>query len=173
MVQVVREYLSGLVEESPLKDVFAAWTGRLAGAVRPPDAETLVVPEPEKLATEALLAQLKAEEQDHFATTLPNTGPKARSTRQWTWPTRPVPVRGGSGPCAGCARFEPHDDHVHRACHRGAPRTCLRSPVAAEACQGRAAAVQARCGVMRASALRTTASTASSLSPRSRAMLAR
>src|SRR5262249_30946681 len=73
VVQIVREYLSGLVEESPLKDAFAAWTERLAGAVRPPDAETLVVPEPAKLATEALLTQLKAEQKNNFATTLPST----------------------------------------------------------------------------------------------------
>ena len=31
VLQIVCEYLGGLVEESPLKDVFAAWTGRLAG----------------------------------------------------------------------------------------------------------------------------------------------
>jgi hypothetical protein len=114
VVQIVREYLSGLVEESPLKDVFAAWTERLAGAVRPPDAETLVVPDPEKLATEALLAQFKAEEQDHFATTLPGTRHEnavdaavdlANQVRYLS--------EGGSGPCAGCARFEPHEEPVH------------------------------------------------------------
>jgi len=114
VVQIVREYLSGLVEESPLKDVFAAWTERLAGAVRPPGAETLVVPEPEKLATEALLAQIKAEEKDRFATTLPSTEHEnaldaavdlANQVRYLS--------EGGSGPCAGCARFEPHDEPVH------------------------------------------------------------
>ena len=73
VVQIVREYLGGLIEESPLKDVFAAWTGRLAGTSRPPDAEFLVVPDPEKLATEAMFTQFEAEENDHFATTLPST----------------------------------------------------------------------------------------------------
>jgi hypothetical protein len=114
VVQIVREYLSGLVEESPLKDVFAAWTERLAGAVRPPDAQTLVVPEPEKLATEALLAQVKAEEEDHFATTLPGTAHEsavdaavdlANQTRYLS--------EGGSGPCTGCAHFEPHEEPFH------------------------------------------------------------
>ena len=114
VVQVVREYLSGLVEESPLKDVFAAWTERLAGAVRPPDAETLVVPEPQKLATEALLAQLKAEENDHFATTLPSTAHEGALDAAVDLANQARYLsEGGSGPCAGCARFEPHDEPVH------------------------------------------------------------
>ena len=114
VVQVVREYLSGLVEESPLKDVFAAWTERLAGAVRPPDAETLVVPEPEKLVTEALLAQLKAEENDHFATTLPGTAHEGALDAAVDLANQARYLsEGGAGPCAGCARFEPHDEPVH------------------------------------------------------------
>jgi hypothetical protein len=114
VVQVVREYLSGLVEESPLKDVFAAWTERLAGAVRPPDAETLVVPEPEKLATEALLAQFKAEENDHFATTLPGTAHEGALEAAVDLANQARYLsEGGSGPCAGCAPFEPRDEPVH------------------------------------------------------------
>ena len=114
VVQIVREYLSGLVEESPLKDVFAAWTERLAGAVRPPDAETLVVPVPAALATEALIAQSKAEEKDHFVTKLPSTGHESLvdAAIDMTNQTRYL-SEGGSGPCAGCARFEPHDRFVH------------------------------------------------------------
>ncbi len=114
VVQVVREYLSGLVEESPLKNVFAAWTERLAGAVRPPDAETLVVPEPEKLATEALFTQFKAEEKNHFATTLPSTGHESAvdAAVDMTNQTRYL-SEGGSGPCAGCAPFKPHDEPFH------------------------------------------------------------
>ena len=114
VVQVVREYLSGLVEESPLKDVFAAWTERLAGAVRSPDAETLVVPEPEKLATEALLAQFKAEENDHFATTLPSTAHEGALDAAVDLANQARYLsEGGSGPCAGCAPFEPRDEPVH------------------------------------------------------------
>ena len=114
VVQIVREYLSGLVEESPLKDMFAAWTERLAGAVRPPDAETLIVPEPEKLATEALLAQLRAEENDHFATTVPSTRHESAIDAAVDLANQArYQSAGGPGPCAGCARFEPHDDPVH------------------------------------------------------------
>jgi len=114
VVQIVREYLSGLVEESPLKDVFAAWTERLAGAVRPPDAETLVVPVPAALATEALIAQLKAEEADHFVTKLPSTGHESLvdAAVDLTNQARYL-SEGAAGPCAGCARFEPHDEPVH------------------------------------------------------------
>ena len=114
VVQIVREYLSGLVEESPLKDAFAAWTERIAGAARPPDAAALVVPDPEKLATEALLAQLKAEEQDHFATTLPSTAHEGALDAAVDLANQARYLsEGGSGPCAGCARFEPHDEPFH------------------------------------------------------------
>ena len=114
VVQIVREYLGGLVEESPLKDVFAAWTGRLAGTSRPPDAETLVVPDPEKLATEALFTQFEAEENDHFATTLPSTEYESPvdAAVDLTNQARYL-SEGGSGPCAGCTPFEPHDEPIH------------------------------------------------------------
>jgi hypothetical protein len=114
VVQIVREYLGGLIEESPLKDTFAAWTARLAGAHRPPDAETLVVPQPLRLETEALMMQFKAEEKDHFATTLPDTEHEspvdaavdlANQTRYLS--------EGGAGPCAGCTHVEFHDEPVH------------------------------------------------------------
>jgi hypothetical protein len=51
---ILREYLSGLVEESPLKDQFAAWVDRLRGAKAPPDADTMVDPDPEQLKQTAL-----------------------------------------------------------------------------------------------------------------------
>ena len=114
VVQIVREYLGGLIEESPLRDVFAAWTQRLAGRVRPPDAETPVVPQPLKLASEALLTQLKEAEKDHFAATLPSTEHEsavdaavdmANQTRYLS--------EGGAGPCAGCTPVEFHDEPVH------------------------------------------------------------
>jgi hypothetical protein len=60
VVQVVREYLAGLIEDSPLKDTFAAWIGRLPGAKPPPDATAEVVPVPERLE-QAATAQLSAE----------------------------------------------------------------------------------------------------------------
>lgn len=114
VVQIVREYLGGLIEESPLKDTFAAWTARLAGARQPPDAETLVVPQPLRLEAEALMTQFKAEEKDHFATTLPSTAHEspvaaavdlANQTRYLS--------EGGNGPCTGCTHVEFHDEPVH------------------------------------------------------------
>jgi hypothetical protein len=73
-----------------------------------------VVPDPEKLATEALFTQFEAEENDHFATTLPST--------EWESPVDAAVdltnqarylSEGGSGPCAGCTPFESHDEPVH------------------------------------------------------------
>jgi hypothetical protein len=57
IVQIVREYLSGLVENSPLKTVFAAWAERLPGDPAPPRAEEMVVPNPAQLK-QAALAEL-------------------------------------------------------------------------------------------------------------------
>ena len=113
MVQIVREYLGGLIEESPLKDVFAGWTERLAGRVRPPDVPALVVPQPLKLATEALLTQLNEAEKDHFAATLPSTEHESAvdAAVDMANQTRFL-SEGGTGPCAGCAPVESHDEPV-------------------------------------------------------------
>ncbi len=114
VVQIVREYLGGLIEESPLKDVFAAWTERLAGAARPPDAETLVVPQPLKLATEALLTQLKEAEKDHFAVTLPSTEHESAVDEAVDLANQARYLsEGGAGPCAGCTPVESRDEPVH------------------------------------------------------------
>ena len=51
--QVVQEYLSGLVEESGVKDTFAAWVERLPGASVPPEADEVVAPNPGKLENAA------------------------------------------------------------------------------------------------------------------------
>jgi len=62
--QIVREYLSGLVEEGSVKDTFAAWADRLAGGGAPPDAGAMVVPDPGKLehaAYEELASEFAAE----------------------------------------------------------------------------------------------------------------
>jgi hypothetical protein len=47
--QVVREYLSGLVEESRIMDVFSAWIEHLPGAKRPAPADVLITPDPARL----------------------------------------------------------------------------------------------------------------------------
>lgn len=59
VVQIVREYLSGLIEESPLKDAFAAWSLR---HITPPSADEIVVPDaaPIKQAASAELKGLEA-----------------------------------------------------------------------------------------------------------------
>ena len=114
VVQIVREYLGGLIEESPLKDVFAAWTERLAGAARPPDAGTLVVPQPLELATEALLTQLKEAEKDHFAVTLPSTEHESEVDAAVDLANQARYLsEGGAGPCAGCTPVESRDEPVH------------------------------------------------------------
>lgn len=114
VVQIVREYLSGLIEESPLKDVFAAWTTRLTGALRPPEAGTLVVPQPLELETEALFTRIREAEKDNFAATMPSTEHEnavdaavdlANQVRYLS--------EGGSGPCAGCSPVESHDEPIH------------------------------------------------------------
>jgi hypothetical protein len=114
VVQIVREYLGGLIEESPLKDVFAAWTERLAEAVRPPDAGTLVVPQPLKLETQALLTQLNEAEKDHFATTLPGTEHESAVDAAVDLANQARYLsEGGTGPCAGCTPVESHDEPLH------------------------------------------------------------
>jgi hypothetical protein len=47
--QIIREYLSGLVEESGIKDTFAQWLERIPGAGAPPGANAMVVPDPGRL----------------------------------------------------------------------------------------------------------------------------
>jgi hypothetical protein len=54
VVDMMREYVSGLVEGSPLKDVFASWAKHLPGATIPPSAESIVVPDAERVKREAL-----------------------------------------------------------------------------------------------------------------------
>jgi MFS family permease len=60
--EIVREYLSGLIEGSRLKDIFAAWTEHVPHAKRPPDARDTVVPDPAKLANAANDALNSAED---------------------------------------------------------------------------------------------------------------
>jgi len=48
VVGILKEYLSSLIEVSPLKDTFAAWAEKLGGK-EPPTAKDLVVPDPARL----------------------------------------------------------------------------------------------------------------------------
>jgi hypothetical protein len=49
VVQIVREYLSGLIEESPLKDIIAAWYRNSRWHAAPPPAGEIVVPDAARL----------------------------------------------------------------------------------------------------------------------------
>jgi hypothetical protein len=130
--QVVREYLAGLVEDSPLKDTFAAWIERLPGAKPPPDAAAEVVPAPERLeqaATADLSAAFTAAGDDDPVTDPLATDP-ALSKAQAEDPldgavdivNQARYAQEQSGSCAGCAVSggiddnlpgeEPPEDHV-------------------------------------------------------------
>jgi hypothetical protein len=109
IAQVVKEYLSSLVEDSPLKDVFAAWAGRIAGRGEPPGAAGAVVPDPERLKDAALAAVGREVDKT------PVTDPAAVSRlAAETGVAAAVDLANqvrylqeGNGPCEGCARPEP------------------------------------------------------------------
>ena len=65
VVQVVKEYLSGLVESGPLKDSFAAWVTHLT-RTPPPRADRMVVPDPVRLQAAASAALTLEAAQDHL-----------------------------------------------------------------------------------------------------------
>jgi len=123
VVQIVREYLSGLIEGSPLKDTFAAWAGRLAGAKAPPDAGQVVVPDPKRLE-QAALTVLSGE----VLIVDPSVADPAFAHAETESPIDAAVdltnqsryIQEDSGPCAGCVRppadsgdnpAEPPDDH--------------------------------------------------------------
>lgn len=66
MVQIVREYLNGLIEESPLKDVIAAWYQKVRLRVMPPPADEIVLPDTARLeqAASAVLRRAVPQSQD-------------------------------------------------------------------------------------------------------------
>lgn len=120
--QVVREYLAGLVEDSPLKDTFAAWIERLPGAKPPPDAAAEVVPVPERLeqaATADLSAAFTAAGDDDPVTDPLATDP-ALSKAQAEDPldgavdiiNQARYAQEQSGSCAGCAVSGGIDDNL-------------------------------------------------------------
>ena len=72
--QVVREYLSGLIEGSRLTDVFAAWLHHLPGASPPPAPDAEVTPDPARLeaAAAATLSEVTTEQGMDDPVTDPN-----------------------------------------------------------------------------------------------------
>jgi hypothetical protein len=107
VVQLVAEYLSGLVENGSLREVFAAWIGRMVRRP-PPDVSDAVVPEPTKLAEAADAALdrqlaktrvVRIDSDDALARLRTETGIDAavdiaNQTRY---------LQEDSGPCHGCA----------------------------------------------------------------------
>jgi hypothetical protein len=119
VVQVVREYLAGLVEDSTLKNRFAAWIERLPGAKPPPDAETEVIPVAERLeqaATAELSAQFTAAGDDDPVTDPSETDPALSKAQAENPLNAAVDIinqaryaQDQSGQCVGCVA-PGHDD---------------------------------------------------------------
>jgi hypothetical protein len=66
VVQIIREYLNGLIEESPLKDIVAAWYRNIRWRGAPPPADEIIDPNAARLenAASAELNRAAPESQD-------------------------------------------------------------------------------------------------------------
>jgi hypothetical protein len=124
--QVVREYLSGLVEDSPLKDTFGTWLEHVPGAKPPPAADAMVIPDPprlEKAAAVMLTAELTA---DDITTAGQAAGDPALTRARGESPVAAAVdlanqaryLQDGTGSCAGC--YGPDDTGNHGG-HPGVP----------------------------------------------------
>jgi hypothetical protein len=106
VVQLTREYVSGLIENSPLKDVFAAWFERIANSSAPPPVAEVVNPDPERLKHAAVAAATrelaKVPVTDPTAIQAFLSGPPIAAAIELTNQTRYL--QEGSGPCDGCAQ---------------------------------------------------------------------
>jgi hypothetical protein len=102
IVEVVREYLSGLIEASPLKDVFATWARRLSGATTLPAAESMVVPDADRLRLAAVddLSGVLDAAGDAAAVTAAKTKSPLDSAADLIDQTHVVQTNDGD--CAGC-----------------------------------------------------------------------
>jgi hypothetical protein len=49
VIDIVKEYLSGLVESGPLKDIIATWAQRLTHRATTPGIDSIVLPDPQRL----------------------------------------------------------------------------------------------------------------------------
>jgi hypothetical protein len=100
--EIVREYLSGLIEGSRLKDMFAAWTERVPRARRPPDANEIVVPSPgelENAASDVLSSAESATGGDAYHASTENE-PPIEAAVDMLGQAQSMEENGGS--CAGC-----------------------------------------------------------------------
>ncbi len=111
IVQIVREYLSGLVEASPLKDVFASLAQRLTGDTTP-RADTMVVPDPERLEQAAVAAL--TEEKARVQVVDPITPDQAPAQSAVGLVNEVRYLDEHTGPCDGCPQpRSPGEDLYH------------------------------------------------------------
>ena len=124
--QVVREYLSGLVEDSRLKDIFSTWLEHVPGAKPPPAADPMVIPDGPRLkkaAADMLTADLTA---DNITTAGRVAGDPALTRARGESPVAAAVdlanqdryLQDGTGSCAGC--YGPDDTGSHGG-HPGVP----------------------------------------------------
>jgi hypothetical protein len=110
IVQVIKEYLSGLVESSPLKEVFATWAKRLTGRTTPPQADQMVVPDPLRLevaASVVLTQELRTivlADPLTYDQTLKRTLSESPVSAAVDLTNQARYLDEGSGPCDGCPR---------------------------------------------------------------------
>jgi hypothetical protein len=115
VVQVITEYLAGLIEDSPLKTVFAAWLERLPRGQQPPSADTMVVPDPVGLALaadEQMIRQARADGViPPFTDPFPDGTSDAASVKAAVDLTSQTSHLQHSGTCSGCIRLpNPRDE---------------------------------------------------------------
>ena len=119
VVQIVKEYLQGLVEGSRLKEVFFAWGRRLTGATSPPATQDIVVPDPRRLLIAAFGTLVEVRSNVRFADPFSPDPVWQRALRESPADAVVDLVNEaryfdeGSGPCQGCPRplrpgEEPH-----------------------------------------------------------------
>lgn len=109
--QIVREYLSGLLESGPLTRVFTSWARRLANGGHPQRAERLVVPDPPQLETAVILVLVHEKSKVLLAD--PTTAdPVTEQVRHESSIAAAVDLMNEaryfaerSGPCDGCPRL--------------------------------------------------------------------
>ena len=109
VVGILKEYLSALIEFSPLKDTFAAWAEKLGKQAEPPTAADLVVPDPARLDA-AAVAQARQE----VANSPVSDPARLKSLIDEGGVAGAVAVanqtrylqENASGPCDGCAQPE-------------------------------------------------------------------
>jgi hypothetical protein len=114
VVQIVREYLNGLIEESPLKDVIAAWYRKVRWHVMPLPADEIVVPDATRLekAASAELGRAVPRSQDvASALKAARNEPPAVADVELTNATRYR--QEGTGPCDSICRLATPPGTLH------------------------------------------------------------